>query len=239
MFCLVMGLAFRHASTLISSLSLVEVEALPSHRVLLSRWSSVVWPPPTSQPASAWISPLRLIPFVTVVVAHRPDEISPVSSFTFATSHSPYAGGFFTDAFTGSSLLPLAFADPRAARLPLGPFLGRHFGAARFILYCGLLLCSPFSGGYNVSAHLVAHMHWLPATWPPVRYQDWTSTSKQTMTFQDTPRIPACGFSAPGSSEVLASVKVCHAVSGFKLITFLRFGRSTICGFTIPNCSIS
>ena len=130
---------------------------------------STLWPPPTSHPASSWISPLRLIPFVTVVVAHRPDEISPVSSFTFATSHSPYAGGFFTDAFTGSSLLPLAFADPRAARLPLGPFLGRHFGAARFILYCGLLLCSPFSGGYNVSAHLVAHMHWLPATWPPDR----------------------------------------------------------------------
>jgi hypothetical protein len=29
---------------------------------------------------------------------------------------------------------------------------GQHFGAARFTLYCGLLLCSPFSGGYNASA---------------------------------------------------------------------------------------
>jgi hypothetical protein len=29
-------------------------------------------------------------------------------------------------------------------------------------------------------------VHRLPATWPPERYQDWTSTSKQTMTFQDT-----------------------------------------------------
>jgi hypothetical protein len=41
-FCLAMWLAFRHASPLTSSLSLVEVEALPSHRVLLSRWSSVL-----------------------------------------------------------------------------------------------------------------------------------------------------------------------------------------------------
>jgi hypothetical protein len=30
------------------------------------------------------------------------------------------------------------------------------------------------------------YVHRLPATWPPVRYQDWTFTSKQTMTFQDT-----------------------------------------------------
>jgi hypothetical protein len=29
-------------------------------------------------------------------------------------------------------------------------------------------------------------MHWLPATWPPDRYQDWTFTSEQMMTFQDT-----------------------------------------------------
>jgi hypothetical protein len=41
---------------------------------------------------------------------------------------------------------------------------------------------------FLVSAHPVNQMHWLPATWPPVRYQNWTSTSKQTMTFQNTPR---------------------------------------------------
>jgi len=29
----------------------------------------------------------------------------------------------------------------------------------------------------------------LPATWPPDRYQDWTFTSEQTMTYQDTPRF--------------------------------------------------
>jgi hypothetical protein len=39
--CLAMWLAFRHAPSLTFSLDLVEVEALPSHRVLLSRWSSV------------------------------------------------------------------------------------------------------------------------------------------------------------------------------------------------------
>jgi len=38
---------------------------------------------------------LQLIPFVTTVVARRPDEISPVPSPTFTTSRSPYAGGFF------------------------------------------------------------------------------------------------------------------------------------------------
>ena len=48
----------------------------------------------------------RLIPFVTVDVGHRPDEISPVPSSTFTTSRSPYAGGFLTAAFPGSSPLP-------------------------------------------------------------------------------------------------------------------------------------
>ena len=67
---------------------------------------STIWPPPTSHPASSWISPLRLIPFVTMAVGHRPDEISPVPLSTFATSRSPYAGGFFTAAFPGSSPLP-------------------------------------------------------------------------------------------------------------------------------------
>jgi len=41
-----------HAPSLPSSLDSVEVEALPSQRVLLSRWSTVLWPPPTSQRAS-------------------------------------------------------------------------------------------------------------------------------------------------------------------------------------------
>ena len=34
------------------------------------------------------------------------------------------------------------------------------------------------------TGHPVTQMHRLPATWPPDRYQDWTSTSEQTMTFR-------------------------------------------------------
>jgi hypothetical protein len=163
-----------------------------------------MWPPPTIQPASSWISLHRLIPFVTITVGHRPVEISPVSSFTFTTTHSPCAGGFFIVAFKGSSLLPLALTDLRAA-------------------------C------YNVSAHLVTQMHWLPATWPPVRYQDWTSTNKQTMTFQDTPQIPACRFSAPDSSEILASVKVCHTNSGYPVHPVTSFWASSNIRFHDPK----
>jgi hypothetical protein len=39
---------------------------------------------------------------------------------------------------------------------------------------------------FLVSAYPVTQMYWLPATWVPIRYQGWTSTSEQTMTFQDT-----------------------------------------------------
>ena len=72
----------------------------------MSQWSSVVWPPPTSHPASSWISLLQLIPFVTTGVGRRPSETSPVPSPTFTTSRSPYAGGFFAAACSGSSPLP-------------------------------------------------------------------------------------------------------------------------------------
>jgi len=89
---------YGHAPSLTSPLSSVEVEALPSHRVMLSRWSSVLWPPPTSHPASPWISLLQLIPEVTVDVGHRPGETSPVPSPAFTTSRSPYAGEFFSAA---------------------------------------------------------------------------------------------------------------------------------------------
>ena len=58
----------RHAPSLTSSPGLVEAEALPSHRVVLSRWSPVLWPPPTSHAASRRIS-LALIPAISVDVA--------------------------------------------------------------------------------------------------------------------------------------------------------------------------
>ena len=49
-----------HAPSLTVPLDLVEGEALPSQRVVLSRLSAVLWPPPTSQPASVRISLLSL-----------------------------------------------------------------------------------------------------------------------------------------------------------------------------------
>jgi hypothetical protein len=68
---------YGHAPSLTSPISPVEAEALPSHRVVLSRWSSVLWPPPTSHLASPWTSLLQLMPAVTMAVDHRPDETSP------------------------------------------------------------------------------------------------------------------------------------------------------------------
>jgi hypothetical protein len=82
----------------------------------LSRWSLVLWPPPTSHPASSWISLHQLIPVVTMAVNRRPSETSPpefhsgVPSPTFTASRSPYAGGFLTTAFPGSS--PLLWPSP-------------------------------------------------------------------------------------------------------------------------------
>jgi len=84
---------------LLPRFSLVEIETLPSGLVLLSLPSSVLWPPPTSHPASSRFSLIKLIPVVTTAVTHRPNEISPVPSSTFSTSRSPYTGGFFGAAF--------------------------------------------------------------------------------------------------------------------------------------------
>jgi hypothetical protein len=95
-----------HAPSLTFPLDPVEVEALPSQRVVLSRRSTVLWPPPTSHPASLRTSPVRVIPQVTVCVVDRPRETSPVPSSPGLTSRSPYAGGFFTAARSGSSPLP-------------------------------------------------------------------------------------------------------------------------------------
>src|SRR5262245_49787348 len=55
----VVGLC-RHAPSRTFSLDPVEVEALPSQRVMLSRWSAVLWPPPTSHLACLRISLLSL-----------------------------------------------------------------------------------------------------------------------------------------------------------------------------------
>jgi len=80
----------------------------------------------------------------------------------------------------------LAFAIGSQARLPLFPISGLTCRRCKtgpelvegFTSCYGLLLCSFSSKGYIASARAVAHPHWMPATWPPVRYQDWTFTSK-------------------------------------------------------------
>ncbi|MCJ7431733.1 hypothetical protein MUO83_11070, partial [Candidatus Bathyarchaeota archaeon] len=64
-----------------------------------------------------------------------------------------------------------------------------HVGAASFTLCYGLLFRFPFSGSYNASTQSVTRLHRLPAIWRPDPYQYWTFTSKQTMIYQDTPRI--------------------------------------------------
>src|SRR5499427_10737806 len=51
---------FRHASSLTSPLSTIKAEALSSGRVVLSRPSAVLWPPPTSPVASPYTSPYGL-----------------------------------------------------------------------------------------------------------------------------------------------------------------------------------
>jgi hypothetical protein len=135
---------FGHAPSLTSPLSPVEVEALPSHRVVLSQWSSVLWPPPTSPPASFWISLLQLIPVVTMAVDHRPDETSPVPSPTFTTSRSPYAGGFFGAALSGSSHLPWPSLSLTSSAPPSSP-LGANISTLQDSLYatgCGFALLS-------------------------------------------------------------------------------------------------
>src|SRR5437660_4488239 len=51
---------FRHASSLTSPLSTIKAEALSSGRVVLSRPSTDIWPPPTSPTALPRISPCGL-----------------------------------------------------------------------------------------------------------------------------------------------------------------------------------
>ena len=107
----------------------------------------------------------------------------------------------------------LAFAMRDRLGSLLFPIRGQHVGAPRFTLCCGLLFCTPFSGGYKASAHSVTPMHRLPASWSPDLYQNWTFTSEQTMTFQDTPRCVRRGYfeitTPPGVS---ASKKMALAI---------------------------
>jgi len=123
-----------------------------------------LWPPPTSHPASSWISPLRLIPFVTVDVGHRPDEISPVPRLLSQHPRSPYA--------EGSSRLHIQVLRRFHGlhwRQQLGslfsPFPGTFSTLQRFTLSWRAAALLPFLRGYNASAQPVIRLHRLPATW--------------------------------------------------------------------------
>ena len=80
----------------------------------------------------------------------------------------------------------MAFAIGSKARLPLLPFRANISALQDSLYVAGCCFALPSQEGYIASAHPVTQMHWLPATWPPDRYQDWTFTSEQMMTFQDT-----------------------------------------------------
>jgi hypothetical protein len=173
-------LALRHAPSLTSSLNLVEAETLPSWQVLLSCRSTVLWPPPTSHLASLGTSPLRFIPVVTAVVACRPDETSPVPSSTVATSRTPYPGEFFAAASQGlwTSYVhpPLLLPSPcvTGSALSCSP-CGANMSVLQVSLYVTGCCFASLSQGVTT---LVTQLHWLPATWRPDPYQDWTFTSK-------------------------------------------------------------
>ena len=120
---------------------------------MLSRWSSVLWPPPTSHPASPWTSLPQLIPAVTADVGHRPSETSPVPPTTFPTSRPPYAGEFFGAALPGSSHLPWPSLRMTSSALPCSPF-GANISTLQDSLHvtgCGL---APLSRGDTTLQHI-------------------------------------------------------------------------------------
>ena len=112
---------------------------------------STLWPPPTSHTASSWISPLRLIPFVTMAVDHRPDEISPVPSSTFTISHTPYTGEFLT-AVSGS--MPLLLPSPcvTGSALSCSPF-GANMSVLQVSLYVTGCCFASLSQGVTTLQH--------------------------------------------------------------------------------------
>jgi hypothetical protein len=78
----------------------------------------------------------------------------------------------------------MAFAIVLITRLTLFP-LRSNLSVLQVSLYA--TAAAPLSHVvYNALAHSVTQVYRLPATWRPERYQDWTSTSKQTMALQDT-----------------------------------------------------
>jgi len=100
---------------------MVEVETLSSDRVMLSRSSTVVWPPPTSHTASLPISRTPLIREVMTDGDGQPYEISLVPPPTVSTFRSPYAGESFEAALQILHLFRGLHPSYTGSALP-GPF---------------------------------------------------------------------------------------------------------------------
>jgi len=176
----------RHSPSLTSSLNLVDVETLPSEWVLLSHSSTVVWSPPTSHLTSLRISPLQLIPLVTVVVGYWPDEISPVPPSAFTTSHTPYTGEFFTAAFQALHRF-CCLRHAWRARLSLFPF-GSTCRCCKFHFMLRAAVLLPFLRElqrFDTISHPTASVACYPASWhlPELDFHQWADDD-----FQDTPR---------------------------------------------------
>ena len=87
-----------------------------------------------------------------MVVGHRPSETSPVSSSTFTTSRSPYAGGFFTAALPGSSPLPW----PSLRMTSSAPSFSRYranISTLQDLLYATGCCFAPLSQGVTTLRH--------------------------------------------------------------------------------------
>jgi hypothetical protein len=94
----------------------------------------------------------QLIPSVTLAVDKRPDEISPVPSSAFPTSHAPYTGGFFTAAFQNLRRFCCLRLRSRA-RLPLFPFRA-NISVLQASLYVAGCWFAPHSLGDTSLQHI-------------------------------------------------------------------------------------
>src|SRR3990170_923091 len=95
---------------------------------------------------------LRLIPFVTMVLYHRSDETSPVPSFAFTTSHTPYTGEFLTAAFPGSSPLLLPSPCVTGSALSCSPS-GANMSVLQVSLYVTGCCFASLSQGVTTLRH--------------------------------------------------------------------------------------
>jgi hypothetical protein len=163
-----------HAPALTSPLGTVAAAAFPSCRVLLSRRSSVLRPPPTSQVASPWTSARTLSHGFQWMWA-TDDLRAPLFHRLLSQHSAPLRRGVLRGGASRVFASSMAFAWRERLGSPLS-LAGSHHGAAGFTSCDGLLGCTSFSEGYSASAPPVTQEHWEPATWRSGAYHDRTYT---------------------------------------------------------------